>query len=217
MNVVNEGLASGRESFFVANLYTVQGEIHQARADALATATDPTSKAKLVEIETAWKFIPNLHRILAESPQALEAYDTMFGLVAKSTLSPIEQQVAFLAVNFANECAYCMAGHSVLARMAGMAPDAIEALREGKAIADARLEALRAFTTKVVTERGFVGDAAVEEFLAAGFTRRQVLDVVLVVATKTMSNYVNHITHTPNDAFMAQTTWTAPRDRRQSA
>jgi tetratricopeptide (TPR) repeat protein len=49
MNVVNEGLASGRESFFVANLYTVQGEIHQARADALSEATDPAAKAKLVE------------------------------------------------------------------------------------------------------------------------------------------------------------------------
>ena len=50
-------------------------------------------------------------------------------------------------------------------------------------------------------------------FLGAGFTKRNVLEVVLVVATKTISNYVNHIAHTPNDAFMADTAWTAPSRR----
>ena len=169
--------------------------------------------AKLAEIEKAWKFVPNLHRTLAESPEALEGYDTLFGLVGKSTLTPIEQQTVFLTVNYENECEYCMAGHSVLAAMAKMPAGEIAALRENETLSDARLEALHAFTRAVVRERGKVGDAAVAAFLDAGFTRRNVLEVVLVVATKTISNYVNHIAHTPNDAFMKDTAWTAPSRR----
>ena len=163
------------------------------------------ARAQLAGIEKAWTFIPNLHRTLAESPVTLQAYDALFGLVGQSSFSPAEQQVAFLAINVANECEYCTAGHSVLAKMAGVTPDVIEALRESAPVADARLEALRHFVERVVAERGFAGDAAVEAFLAAGFTRAQVLEVVLIVATKTISNYVNHLTHTPLDAFMAPT------------
>lgn len=171
------------------------------------------SRERLAAIEAGWGFIPNLHRTLAESPAVLEAYDTLSGLVGRSSLSPAEQQVAFLAINVLSECEYCTAGHSVLARKAGVAPDAIAALREGRPIADARLEALRRFAEAVVAQRGFVGDAAVEAFLAAGFTRAQVLEVVLVAGMKAISNYANHITHTPLDAFMAETRWTAPRNR----
>jgi uncharacterized peroxidase-related enzyme len=173
----------------------------------------PEAAAKLAQIEKAWQFVPNLHRILATSPETLEGYDTLFGLVGKTTLTPAEQQVVFLTVNYENECEYCMAGHSVLAKMAKVPADAIAALRENAKLADARLQALHAFAQAVVRERGRVGDAAVAAFLAAGFTKRNVLEVVLVVATKTISNYVNHIAHTPNDAFMADTAWTAPSRR----
>lgn len=67
----------------------------------------------------------------------------------------------------------------------------------------------------VARERGDVSDSAINEFLAAGFTNAQVLEVVLVVATKTISNYVNHIAHTPKEAFMSDPSlgWIAPRNR----
>ncbi len=176
------------------------------------TAPD-AAKDQLAAIEKGWKFIPNLHRTLAESPVTLKAYDTLFDLVSKSSFTPAEQQVAYLAINVLNECEYCTSGHSVLAKMSGVDAATIEALREGKPLADARLQALRGFAEAVVRERGFVGDAAVDAFLAAGFTKAQVLEVVLIVATKTISNYTNHITHTPLDDFMGQTRWVAPRNR----
>jgi uncharacterized peroxidase-related enzyme len=175
------------------------------------------AKPQLAGIEKAWKFIPNLHRTLAESPVALEGYDTLFGLVGKTSFTPAEQQLLFVAISVANECEYCVSGHSVLAKMAGLPADVIAALRDQTPITDARLDALRRFAVAVVTERGFVPDAEVEAFLAAGFTRQHVLDVVLVVATKTISNYVNHLTHTPLDGFMADTAWTAPRNRTTAA
>lgn len=83
----------------------------------------------------------------------------------------------------------------------------------------ARLEALRVFAQAVVRERGFVGDATVEAFMAAGFTKANVLEVVTIAATKTISNYTNHITHTEKESFMADAAleWTAPRNRKAAA
>jgi AhpD family alkylhydroperoxidase len=182
------------------------------------TETAPEgSKEQLTQVEKTWNFIPNLHRTLAESPSALKAYATLAGLVAQSSLEPAEQQVAYLAINVLSECEYCTSGHSVLAKMAGVQPEAIEALREGRPISDIRLEALRGFAEAVVRERGFVGGTAVDAFIAAGFTKAQVLEVVLIAATKTISNYTNHLTHTPLDAFMAETAWVAPRNRAAQA
>jgi AhpD family alkylhydroperoxidase len=178
------------------------------------------SRAKLAEVAKAWGFLPKLHGKLAESPLALEAYDTLFGMVAaKATLTPIEVQVAYQAINVFHACEYCTAGHTYLSRMVKMDESAIAALREGEPIPDARLQALRVFAESVVRERGFVGDAAVDAFLAAGFTRANVLEVVTIAATKTISNYANHITHTEKEAFMADPAlgWTAPQNRKLAA
>lgn len=173
------------------------------------------SKDRLQSVNKAWGFVPKLHGMLAESPVALEAYDELFGLVAKSSLTPVEQQVAFLAVNVYHGCEYCTTGHTFLARNAKVPEDVIQALRTGTPIADARLQALRVFAEKVVEERGHAGDAAVDAFIAAGFTKTQVLEVVTVIATKTISNYTNHLTHTPLESAMADPAvhWVAPRNR----
>ncbi len=183
-----------------------------------ATAPE-AAKARLAEVKKAWGFIPTLHGTLAESPVALDAYDTLFGLVAKSSFTAAEQQAAYLAINVLHECEYCTAGHTYLARAAKLDEAAIQALRNSQPIADARLQALRSFAESVVRKRGFVGDAAVDAFLAAGFTRENVLEVVTIIATKTISNYVNHLTHTPKESFMADPSlaWTAPRNRAAAA
>lgn len=174
------------------------------------------SKVRLAAVKAAWGFVPNLQGTLAESPVALEAYDHLFGLIAsKSTLTPIELQVAYQAINVFHECEYCTMGHTYLSRSVGMDEATIKALRAGGRVADARLEALRMFAEAVVRERGFVGDAAVDAFIAAGFTKANVLDVVAIAATKTISNYTNHITHTPKEAFMTDPAlaWVSPRNR----
>lgn len=178
------------------------------------------SQAKLAEVATAWGFVPKLHGNLAESPLALMAYDTLFGQVAAhSTLTPIEQQVAYQAINVMHQCEYCTAGHTYLSRSVKMDEAAIAALRNGTPIPDARLQALRVFTESVVRERGFVSDVATDAFISAGFTKAQVLEVVTIAATKTISNYTNHLTKTPKEAFMSDPAlaWVAPRNRAKSA
>lgn len=161
------------------------------------------SKSLLEATKNEWGFVPTLHGTLAESPATLEAYRELFALVQKSSFTPGEQQIVYLTVNVFHGCEYCTAGHTYLARQSGVAEDIIQALRNETPIADKRLQALRLFTEQVVKARGQAGDAAVDTFVAAGFTKAQVLEVVLVIATKTISNYVNHLTHTPKESFMS--------------
>jgi alkylhydroperoxidase family enzyme len=168
------------------------------------------AKPALGATKAAFGFVPNLQANMAESPELLAGYSTLWDLFSKSTLTQHEQQVVYLTSNFENECHYCMAGHSALAKMQKMAPAVIEALRNGTPLPDAKLEALHRFTTRVVRNRGWVSDADTDAFLAAGYTRRNVLEVVLGVATKVMSNYTNHIVHTELDSFMRGNEWTKP-------
>jgi uncharacterized peroxidase-related enzyme len=161
------------------------------------------SADRLVSVKKNWGFVPKLQATLAESPVALKAYDDMFNLIAaEATLNPAEQQVVYQAINVFHGCEYCAAGHTFLSRKAGVPEDAIAALRDRQPMADNRLEALRRFAEQVAITRGFAGDAAVESFIAAGFTKAQVLEVVTIIATKVISNYTNHLTHTPLEDFM---------------
>lgn len=175
------------------------------------------SKEMLRGAEEKFKFIPNLAGVLAEAPPALEAYFAVSGAFEGSSLSPVEQQVVLLAVSFENRCDYCMAAHGTIAGMVDMPEDVLEALRDGRELPDAKLEALRTFTRRVVTERGWVGAAAVQDFLDAGFTKAQVLEVLVGVTQKTLSNYTNHLAHTPVDEAFEGQRWTHPAEREEPA
>jgi len=168
------------------------------------------SKPILEAVKGAFGFVPNLQANMAESPELLAGYSQLWDLFGKSTLTAHEQQVVYLTSNFENNCHYCMAGHTTLAKMIEMDAGVIAALRAGTAIPDAKLEALHVFATHVVRERGFVPNTGIDAFLAAGYTRQNVLEVVLGVATKLMSNYTNHLVHTQLDAFMKGNEWTKP-------
>lgn len=168
------------------------------------------SRGSLEATKKAFGFVPNLQAHMAESPQLLAGYGSLWDLFSKTTLTQHEQQVVYLTSNFENECHYCMAGHTTLAKMQKLDPAVIQALRDGTEIPNARLAALHDFTKSVVLNRGWVSNAEVEAFIAAGFTRQNVLEVVLGVATKVISNYTNHIVHTPLDGFMKGNEWTKP-------
>jgi len=174
-------------------------------------STAPAASAEILKtVERTWGFVPNLHRVLAESPAALEAYATLWGIAEKTGFTPQERNVVYLAIIYENECTYCMAGHTNLSRMAKVAPEVIAAVREGRPIADSKLQALREFAAKVTRQRGMVGEADVSAFKAAGYDNRAVLDVLVLAATKLVSNYANHMAQTPNDAFMKDAEWTSP-------
>ena len=101
-----------------------------------------------------------------------------------------------------------------LKRKLGESEAELEALRDGSPLADPKLEALRAFASAVVQELGWVSEEEVDGFLAAGFEREQVLDVVVGVAYKTLSNYTNHLAGTPLDSAFAAFAWEPPEKER---
>ncbi len=176
------------------------------------------SKAGLEGTKKAFGFVPNLQTFMAESPALLNSYGAAWDIFAKQTsFNPVEQQVVLLTINYENNCHYCMAGHSTLAQMVKMDDVTLTAIRDGKPITDKKLQALREFTRKMVVERGFVSETDVDAFIAAGYTKANVFDVIAGVALKVMSNYTNHITHTPLDDFMKANAWTHPSKRIQAA
>jgi uncharacterized peroxidase-related enzyme len=166
------------------------------------------ARSALAQAKKQLGFIPNLYGVLAESPQALAAYLAVSDQVRKSSLSTAAQQVVLLTASRHNGCSYCVAAYSALAAAAKVDPAVIDAVREDKPIDDPQLEAVRRFTGLVVDNRGWVADGDVKAFMDSGFTRRQVLDILTGVAMKTMSNYTNHLAHTPLDEAWAAYSWT---------
>lgn len=152
-------------------------------------------------------FMPNLVSILAESPAALKGYATSYGLLAETDFTPPEQQLIFLATSRENGCRYCVAAHSMAGKMLGLDEETIHAVRDGRPVLDPKLAAIVEFTTKVVAKRGHVSSQDIENFITAGHTQAQVLEVLLGVSTKTISNYMNHIAQTPLDDAFAPMAW----------
>jgi uncharacterized peroxidase-related enzyme len=182
------------------------------------TETAPEGARHALEsAQTSFGFVPNLIGMLAEAPAAAEAYLALGKIFAGSSLSPVEQQVVLLTTSFSNRCAYCMAAHSAIAAMQGVEPEAVAALRDGRRLADSRLEALRSLTARVVEARGWVDDEALADFMAAGYSRSQLLEVILGVAMKTLSNYANHLAETPLDDVFRDQAWSHPEDRSAQA
>jgi len=163
------------------------------------------SQRLLEQAESEFGFLPNLLGVLAESPAALKAYLQLGKIFDESSFSPAERQVAILAVSRFNGCEYCVAAHSAISGMQKVPEQAIEAIRQDRPIEDRSLEALRKFTTTVVDRRGWISEHDIAEFEEAGFDRAQVLEVILAISFKTLSNYINHFAETPlDDAFRAR-------------
>ena len=162
------------------------------------------------DLEKGYGFVPNLAGVMATAPALMKGYFTLNQLFEQTSLTAPEQQVVLLAASYTNACGYCMGAHTALAEMAGVPQGSIDALREGRSLPDERLEALRRFTQAVVDKRGHMPEADLQAFYDAGFTQQNVLEVVLGVGMKTLSNYTNHIAGTPLDSAFAGKEWTPP-------
>ena len=160
----------------------------------------------------AFGFVPNLIAVMASSPALAEAYLTLSGIFEEKTaLRPAERQVVLLAVSRFHECHYCVAAHSMAADMQKVPAEVVEAIRNDTPIPDHKLEALRKLTTALVEQRGWVPEAEIEAFFDAGYTPAQLLDVLVGVAQKTLSNFTNHLAATPLDEQMSARAWRPKR------
>jgi len=174
------------------------------------TTAPEAAREALTTTKRNFGMIPNLERTMASAPALLAAYSAAWDLFDLTSLSPIERQVVYQTANFENDCAYCVPWHTYLAKQAKMASEDVEALRGGAALGDPKLEALRIFARQLIHNRGKASQADLGAFFAAGYGPKQALEVVLGLAIKVMSNYVNSIAGTPLDDAVAKLAWRKP-------
>lgn len=151
--------------------------------------------------------IPGLHGILAESPSTLEGYQKLHELFMNSSFNAEELTVVWQTLNVEHECHYCVPAHTMIANLMKVDPKLTEALRNREAMPTDKLQALHDTTLSIVRNRGRISDSELEHFYTAGYGQQQLLEIILGLAQKTISNYTNHIANTPLDKPFEKLVW----------
>ncbi|GAA6134931.1 hypothetical protein NBRC116188_17210 [Oceaniserpentilla sp. 4NH20-0058] len=164
------------------------------------TSTQPT----LAKIRETYGMIPNLYGYLAESPIALNAYIHINEQLMKhSSLTPVQVQVALLAISTVNNCEFCIAAHSWVGSTLNAREQTVKAIREGGQIENNQDKALVQLVQAIVKDRGYVADEIIQQFYDAGFSKENLMDLLVCNMLKSLSNYANHITKTEINAEFA--------------
>jgi AhpD family alkylhydroperoxidase len=146
----------------------------------------------------------------AASPQLMDGFLRLTAIFENTTLEPVAREVIVMTMATRNRCHICVAMHTARLTALGADPGLIEALRDpdrAEPLPDERLDAVRLFTVRVLDTAGDVGDQALQDFLAAGYTSQNALEVVLGIGTYTMSTLANRLTGAPVDDQLAAYAW----------
>lgn len=157
----------------------------------------PTNQALFDNLKRGLGMVPNLYATLALSEHALGSYLAFQN--AKSSLSSKAREVVNLVVSQVNDCEYCLAAHTVIGGMVGFTPEQILEIRRHRAPWDTKLHALAVLVENIAIERGHAVPAKVDAFLAAGWTYENLVDVIVVIGDKTVTNYLHGTTKVPVD------------------
>jgi uncharacterized peroxidase-related enzyme len=176
----------------------------------IADAPD-TAKAALTGAETTNGYLPNLLRILANAPVALEAYLTVSGINARGSLSLAEREAVQITAAAVHGCGFCLAGHTAVAeKKARLDQSVIGALRNRQTAPEPKLNAVARFTEAVIAARGAISDEKLAEFKEAGFDDQAALEVVLGVSLATLCNFANNLGQPPLNEQLEPYRWTNP-------
>lgn len=155
------------------------------------------------QLQKGLGFVPNLYATFALNDTALADYLTLQN--RKSTLKAKEREIINLVVSQVNECVYCLAAHTTLGKMNGFSEEQILEIRGGNATFDPKFNALAQFVKATTLHRGKPAPDAVDQLFAAGYTQAQLIDILIVIGDKIISNYLHGITQIPVDFPAAQT------------
>ena len=161
-----------------------------------------TNQAIFDNLEKAVGFVPNLFATYAYSENALGNYLTLSN--GKTSLNAKEKEVVNLAVSQVNNCIYCLSAHTAIGKMNGFSDDQILELRAGKASFDSKLDALARLARNITENRGATDNNVVANFFEAGWTKENLVDTIVLVGDKTISNYLHKTTDVPVDFPVAQ-------------
>lgn len=163
----------------------------------------------LKESQKNFGMIPNLHAVMAEAPGLLEGYQKLHALFLETSFTDEEVTVVWQTINVEHACHYCVPAHTGIAKSMDVDDSITNALRDKTPLPTDKLEALRDFTLSVVRDRGEVDEKTVQAFLDAGYEKRHILEIILGVSQKVMSNYTNHLANTPVDKPFKKFEWHA--------
>lgn len=142
-------------------------------------------------------FVPNLYATLAHSNNALGTYLALQS--AKSSLNAKAREVVNLVVSQVNDCVYCLAAHTALGKLNGFSEAQILEIRAGSLAADVKLDALARLTRSIAVNRGQADEALVDAFFGAGWTAENLVDVIVTIGDKMITNYLHAVTKVPVD------------------
>jgi alkylhydroperoxidase family enzyme len=165
------------------------------------------SKELLAQSKKANGMIPGLHGVMAEAPGLLEGYQLLHKLFQETSFDAEEITVVWQSINVEHNCTYCVPAHTAIANMMKVDPALTEALRNQEPMPTDKLQVLQNTTLAVVRKRGELSKDEVEAFYAAGYGQRQLLEIILGLSQKVISNYVNHIAETPIDRAFEKFAW----------
>lgn len=166
-----------------------------ASIEVSPTASQPL----LLAVKKQFGSVPNLFRVVGNSPEALEGYLGLNAALGKGKLDVKTRERIALAIAEINGCNYCLAAHTYIGKNLAKLDDAeIAASRNGGSNDSKAAEAVR-FASKVATLRGHVTDIDLQKVKAAGFSDAEVLEIILHVVLNTLTNYVNNVAETEVD------------------
>ena len=165
------------------------------------------SRPVLRTLKEAFGFVPNIAGAIAGSPTLINGFISVFQNAHAGTFSEAQIQVLLLTNAVTNACNWAVAFHTHLALEQGVSADDVKAIRDGVAPHDPRHAALSGLAKRLIERRGHVDDARVQAFLDAGFTKEQVLEVILVVAASTITNYVGTVAQPPLEEAFQPHAW----------
>jgi len=159
------------------------------------------NRAIFDNLEKALGFVPNLYATYAHSNNALANYLALSN--AKTSLNAKQKEVVNLAVSEVNQCVYCLSAHTAIGKMNGFTDDQILELRSGRASFDPTLDALARLARNITENRGAADQDVLENFFAAGWSKENLVDTIVLVGDKTISNYLHKTTDVPVDFPLA--------------
>ena len=165
------------------------------------------SKPVLEQLQQAFGVIPNLAAVISNSPKLVTAFSAVFQQVHSSSLTEQEIQIVLLTDAVTNSCAYAVAFHTALALKEDVSSEETKAIRARLAPKDLRFAALSTLAKTLIEKRGHLSEQELDAFLAAGFTKEQILEVIAIVAASTITNYAGTIANPPLEDYFQQFTW----------
>jgi alkylhydroperoxidase family enzyme len=165
------------------------------------------SKSALEQLQQAFGVLPNIAAAIANSPKLINSLVGVFQQVHSRGLTEPENQIVLLTDAVANSSAYAVAFHTALALQQGVNSEETDAIRERRVPTDKRFAALSTLAKTLIERRGHLGKQELDAFVAAGFTKEQVLEVIAIVAASTITNYAGTIANPPLEDPFRQYAW----------